>query len=141
MEIQINKKVLNWTVFTLVLLAAIITITSTVYDLYYSPGIGEAAQSRLGFRWGTIHLIISVILLLFSGLLAINWKRMFPFNIPVAIILVGFYYELFFLTFTIGWVGALGMFGFVIAFLIGATLIISYSIANLLDRRKSIIKN
>src|SRR5690606_17065024 len=64
-------------------------------------------------------------------------KRLFPFNVPIAIILVGFCYMLFFLTFTIGWIGALGMFGFLIAFLIGVVLMISYAVSNRRERRKT----
>lgn len=135
-----NKNILrtlNWGIFIIVVLTAVITAIITLYDLYHTPAFGEDAQSRAGFRWGTLHIIISMVILIISVFLAIGWKRLFPFNVPIAIILVGFCYILFFLTFTIGWVGIQGMLGFFIAFLIGVILISSYSISFLIHRRKT----
>ncbi|MEH7386348.1 RND transporter [Bacillus sp. JJ1521] len=132
-----NLRAINWTIFILVVLIAIITAYITLYDLYTTPAIGEAAQSRAGFRWGSLHIIISIAILIISAFLAIGWKRLFPYNVPVAIILVGFCYVLFFLTFTIGWVSLQGMLGFFIAFLIGVILIISYSISIHIERRNT----
>lgn len=129
-----NLKTINWSIFILVVLTAFITAILTLYDLYNTPAFGEAAQSRAEFRWGALHIIILIIILVISVPLAISWKRLFPFNIPIAIILVGFCYELFFLAFTTGWVGFQGTFGFLIAFLIGMILIISYLISFLIQR-------
>ncbi|MEH7380196.1 RND transporter [Bacillus sp. JJ1533] len=138
-----NKKdymrAINWTIFILVILMAVITSYTTLYDLNHQPSLVEDAGSSIGFRWGSLHIIISIVILISSALLAKGWKRLFPYNVPIAIILVGFCY-VFFLTFTIGWVGALGMLGFVIAFLIGVILIKSYSVANQIERRKTIGK-
>ncbi len=132
-----NLKAINWIIFILVVLTAVITAYITLYDLYNSPDFGEDAQLRAGFRWGSLHIIISIAILIISAFLAIGWKRSFPYNVPVAIILVGFCYILFFLTFTIGWVGMQGMLGFFIAFLIGMILIISYCISFLIERRNT----
>ena len=132
-----NLRTINWGIFIIVVLTAVITAIITLYDLYNIPAFGEDAQSRAGFRWGTLHIIISMVILINSVFLAIGWKRLFPFNVPIAIILVGFCYILFFLTFTIGWVGIQGMLGFFIAFLIGVILISSYSISLLIQRRKT----
>lgn len=138
MKNNANLKTINWSIFTAVVLAAVITAILTLYDLSNAPAFGEAAQSRAGFRWGPPHIIILTFILIISVFLAAGWKRLFPFNVPVAIILVGFCYELFFLTFTIGWVGIQGMLGFLIAFLIGGVLLISYSIYFFIQRRKAI---
>jgi hypothetical protein len=56
------------------------------------------------------------------------------------IILLGIAYAIFFLTFTVGWVGLQGMLGFIIAFLLGIILMIVYSISALIQRRKTDIK-
>ncbi|MEK4031342.1 RND transporter [Pseudobacillus sp. FSL P4-0506] len=136
-----NLNTINWSIFILVVLTAVITAIITLYDLYNTPAFGEDAQSRAGFRWGTLHIIISITILSISVFLAVGWKSFFPFNVPIAIILVGFCYLLFFLTFTIGWVGVQGMLGFIIALLIGMILIISYSISFLIQRRKAINKS
>ncbi|MEH7237637.1 RND transporter [Bacillus sp. JJ1562] len=141
MNKKASLKAINWTIFILVVFIAVITAYITLYDLNNTPAFGEDAQSRAGFRWGSLHIIISIAILIISVFLEIGWKRLFPFNVPIAIILVGFCYVLIFLTFTIGWVGAQGMLGFFIAFLIGVVLIISYSFSNLIERRKTINKS
>ncbi|MGN7410828.1 RND transporter [Sporosarcina sp. SAFN-010] len=129
-----NLKTINRSIFILVVLTAVITAILTLYDLYNTPAFGEAAQSRAEFRWGALQIIILIVIFVISVPLAISWKHLFPFNIPIAIILIGFCYELFFLTFTTGWVGFQGTFGFLIAFLIGMILIISYLISFLIQR-------
>src|SRR6478735_2492524 len=134
MKNKTNLKTINWSILIIVVLTAVITAIITLYDLNNTPAFGEDAQSRAGFRWGTLHIIISIAILIISVFLAIGWKRLFPFNVPISIILVGFCYVLFFLTFTIGWVGIQGMLGFFIAFLIGVILIISYSISIRIER-------
>jgi len=129
-------KAINWTIFILVVLTGIITASITMYKLLNIPAFGEEAQSRVEFRWGSIQMFTVIALLISSVLLAKGWKRLFPFNVPIAIILLGFCYVLFFLTFTTGWVGFQGIFGFFIAFLIGMILGISYSIFNRIERRR-----
>ncbi|WP_144510104.1 RND transporter [Bacillus sp. FJAT-22090] len=130
-------KTINWVAFATIVLAGIVTALITLYDLNTQTIYGEEGQSRAGIRWGFLHTIISVVILFMSSFLALGWKRLFPFNVPIAIIIAGFYYVLFFLTFTIGWVGFLGIFGFFIAFLIGVGLIVSYLVLYLLERRKN----
>lgn len=133
-------KMVNWVIFILVMFVGAVTVILTVYELNIRAltTFGEEAQSRMEFRWGFLHTIISIAILVISTSLAIGWKRLFPFNVPIAIIMAGFCYELFFLTFTVGWVGIQGMVGFFIAFLIGMILIISYFVSNLIERSKSI---
>jgi len=139
----VNKNKLNmvnWSIFILVILAGIITAGITVYELNLPPTFPDDAQSRMEFRWGFLHTILSIVMLVISIPVVIRWKRLSPFNIPIAIIIAGFGYELFFLTFTVGWVGIQGMLGFVVAFLVGVILIVSYSVAILIDHRKAINK-
>jgi hypothetical protein len=133
-------KMINWVIFILVISVGVVTAILTLYELNTRPHttFGEEAQSRIEFRWGLLHTIISIAILVISTSLAIGWKRLFPFNVPIAIIMAGFCYVLFFLTFTVGWVGIQGMIGFFIAFLIGMILIISYSVSNLIERSKTI---
>jgi hypothetical protein len=64
--------------------------------------------------------------LLFTAILAIGWKRVFPFNGPLAIILFGFYFEVFFIFFTRGWIGFMGVFGLAIAVIIALIMMVSY---------------
>lgn len=132
-------KTINWATFTIIVLLGVVTAAITLYDLNNTThtNFGDEGQSRAEFRWGFLHTIISVVILLISSFLALGWKRLFPFNVPIAIIIAGFCYVLFFLTFTIGWVGFLGIFGFLIAFLIGVILIVSYSVFKFFESRKT----
>ena len=131
-------KTINWTIFTIIVLVGVVTAAITLYDLNsYKNILYLIKTSRAEFRWGFLHTIISVAILLISSFLALGWKRLFPFNVPIAIIIVGFCYVLFFLTFTIGWVGFLGIFGFFIAFLTGVILIVSYAVFYFLESRKT----
>ncbi|MCM3359822.1 RND transporter [Psychrobacillus sp. MER TA 171] len=126
-------KTINWVLFTTIVLVGVVSAVITLYDL----NADNTEQARTVFRWGFLHTIISVTILLISTFLALGWKRLFPFNIPIAIIIVGFCYVLFFLTFTIGWVGFLGIFGFFIAFVTGVILIVSYAVFYFLESHKT----
>ncbi|MGA4518488.1 RND transporter [Solibacillus silvestris] len=135
-----NKNILitiNWVTFTIMLLVGISTAVFTLYDLNTQIRFGEELQSRAGFRWGIMHIIILIVVLLSTSLLCFGWKRLFPFNVPIAIIIAGLCYLLFFFTFTIGWVGILGIFGFLIAFMVGVILIICYLVFKFLEVRKA----
>lgn len=134
-------KTINWVTFIIILMVGIFTAGMTLYDLNTQIAFGEEGQSRAGFRWGVFHIILLVIILLSASFLGFAWKLLFPFNIPIAIIIAGLCYQLFFLTFTIGWVGLNGTFGFFIAFLIGIILIISYTVIKFLESRKTIETN
>lgn len=137
--VNMNKlNMINWSIFVLLILVGIVTASITVYELTLPPTFPENAQSRIEFRWGSLHTILLIVILVVSFPVAMGWKRLSPSNVPIAIILAGFCYELFFLTFTVGWVGIQGMLGFVVAFLIGGILILSYSVAILIEHRKII---
>lgn len=137
--VNMNKlNMINWSIFVLLILVGIVTVSITVYELTLPPTFPEDTQSRIEFRWGSLHTILLIVILVVSFPVAMGWKRLSPFNVPIAIILAGFCYELFFLTFTVGWVGIQGMLGFVVAFLIGGILILSYSVAILIEHRKII---
>lgn len=133
-----NLKTINWAIFTFIVLVGVVTAAITLYDLNTTTHttFGEEAQSRAEFRWGSLHTIISVAILFISSFLALGWKRLFPFNVPIAIIIAGFCYVLFFLTFTVGWVGMQGIIGFLIAFLIGIILIVSFLVFSFFESRK-----
>ncbi|WP_391203323.1 RND transporter [Psychrobacillus sp. L4] len=107
-------KTINWAIFITIVLMGVASAAITIYDLNSTTHttFGEEGQSRVEFRWGLLDTIISVVILFMSSFLALGWKRLFPFNVPIAIIIAGFCYVLFFLTFTVGWVAFQGIFGF-----------------------------
>ncbi|MGV3466019.1 MAG: RND transporter [Heyndrickxia sp.] len=136
MKNKTKLKIINWVIFVLLVSISVITVATTLSYLNEAThSFNNEAQSRLEFRWGLFHTLITVVILFFSTILIIGWKRLFPFNVPFALIIVGICYELFFLTFTIGWVGVQGMFGFVIALLVAIILIITHSFFLFFARR------
>jgi hypothetical protein len=123
-------RTINWFIFGIVFILGLMVISQTFQELTNlanSPA-GEDAQSRKDFRWDSASTVLLAILLSLTTLLLLLWKRIFPFNVPVALILLGFYNLLFFMTFTTGWVGLAGVLGLAAAVLIGIIMIIAYSI-------------
>jgi hypothetical protein len=120
---------LNRTIFILFLMAGIISILVTVSDLNEAASQSfDDSQSRLEIRWGAASSYLIGVLIILSALLAIGWRKIYPFNVPLALILAGFYYEWFFLTFTTGWVGLLGFIGLAFSSATGLILIVAYAI-------------
>ncbi|OXS57195.1 hypothetical protein B0G93_11879 [Bacillus sp. V-88] len=125
-----NKKrfqKINWTVFGILALSGVLLVLSTWRSLKNVDAvIGE--ESYRDFGWDSASSTLLMVLLFLTTLLSIGWKRVFPFNGPLAIILLGFYFELFFLIFTRGWVGFMGDFGLAIAVMIALVMMVSYVI-------------
>lgn len=86
-----------------------------------------ASQSRIEVDWNKENINFGIILLFFSTLLNVFWKQLFPFNVPVSLIIIGLFYELIFLVYFSGWVGIQGVIGLAIAFLTGSAMLIIYS--------------
>jgi hypothetical protein len=141
MKNKSHLKTINWFIFRLLISIGVITAIITLLDLNNLNDTTQSLdgrQSRAEFRWSSMHTAMTVVLLILSTFLAIGWKRLFPFNVPIALIIAGFYYELFFLTFTVGWVGIQGMIGLLLALLTGVILIISHSVFIFIKRKKAI---
>lgn len=127
----------NWIIFIILVLIGIVTAAITMIDLNSSAhAVGEAAQSRLQFRWGSLHLFLTIGILISLVFIIVGWKRLFPFNVPLTIIILGISYFLFFLTFTVGWVGIQGILGLMLALVVAMILIVSYSITRIIERRR-----
>jgi hypothetical protein len=122
-----NFQQINWTIFgILVVIGGCIAISILVSlgDAVHTTG----EESYRDFRWVSAASTLLTTLLLFTAVLIFIWKRIFPFNVPLVIILLGFYFELFFLIFTTGWIGFMGIFGLAIAVIIALIMIIVYAI-------------
>lgn len=122
MEYKDAPKTINWLVFTFLILIGVITGFSSMM------GLDQAPQSRFDFSWDSTLAIITVTLFIFSIALGIGWKRLFPFNVPIALMIIGGWYFFIFITFVTGWVGILGMIGLAIGFAAGLLLIILHSV-------------
>ncbi|WP_110112080.1 RND transporter [Bacillus sp. CGMCC 1.16541] len=137
METSTTARSFNWLIFTALLLLSIVTACVTMVDLLTMTEAdygSDGPQSRAEFRWGSLHTTLLIILVPLTLWLVKCWKKLHVFSIPLAIILLGFYYCLFFLTFTVGWVGMQGMLGLAIAFVIGGLLLLIYFIRFVSER-------
>ncbi|TYS18535.1 hypothetical protein FZC78_03070 [Rossellomorea vietnamensis] len=121
---------INWIVFGALLFVGLLLL-SEGFDgtrkLVDSQSF-DAGQSRLEFRWDSSQTALAAVLLFFSAILAIVWKRVFPFNVPLAMILSGFFYALFTMAYLTGWGGIIGFVGFVLFVSVGVIMILSYTV-------------
>ncbi|WP_453996310.1 hypothetical protein [Bacillus nitroreducens] len=67
-----NLKAINWTIFTLVVGTAIISLGITLNDLKHPSDIVLDAQSRIGIRWGSLQKTIAIVILIISVLLVMS---------------------------------------------------------------------
>lgn len=140
MKNKSDVKKINRVILAIVLLLGVGTAIFSLVDLMSTAdtAFGEEAQSRIEFSWGLFQTGILIALVIILILLVKGWNRIFPFNVPLAIILFGFYYQLFFLVFTVGWVRLQGMLGLLAALLVGVILIVIYAISILNKRRRTV---
>lgn len=140
MKNKSDVKKINRVILAIVLLLGVGTAIFSLVDLMSTAdtAFGEEAQSRIEFSWGLFQTGILIALVIILILLVKGWNRIFPFNVPLAIILFGFYYQLFFLIFTVGWVRLQGMLGLLAALLVGVILIVIYAISILNKRRRTV---
>ncbi|WP_404452046.1 hypothetical protein LG329_17095 [Virgibacillus necropolis] len=122
-------KLVNWFVFFVFLVLGIVTAIMTFSDLVHASYAERMqSQSQIEVEWNETRRNLGITLLILSVLLIVFWKRLFPFNVPFAIIIMGLIYELFYLTYFSGWVGVQGVVGLVVAVLTGIVMIIIYAI-------------
>ncbi|MEI5909262.1 hypothetical protein WAK64_19610 [Bacillus spongiae] len=137
-----NKKQLqkiNWVVFaTLVVIFVLFSYNQTINTVTSSSLDGP--QSRIDFGMSGFSTSFLIILLFLSALLVIGWKRLFPFNVPIAIVLLGFYFQFLFIIFTTGWIGFAGTFILAICVAVSLIMIISYAIYLLKYKEESRVK-
>lgn len=140
MKNKSDVKTINRVILAIVLLIGVGTAIFSLVDLMSTAdtAFGEEAQSRIEFSWGLFQTGILMALVIILILLVIGWNRIFPFNVPLAIVLFGFYYQLFFLIFTVGWIRLQGMLGLLAALLVGIILSVIYAVSRLNERRKTV---
>ena len=130
---------INWSLIILLAAAAVWSILSTFIDLAHPSAedlAGDGQQSRLLPFFGPDQMAGLVILGALAALLVWKWKRLFPFNGPLVLVLGGIGYAWIFFTFTIGWVRMMGMFGFLLAAGTGFLLVLIYGLLSIFQKRK-----
>ncbi|MFD1032511.1 RND transporter [Metaplanococcus flavidus] len=140
MKNESNVRTINRVILAIVLVLGLGTALFTIVDLISTAdtAFGEEAQSRYEFGWGLSQTTVLIALAAILILLVIGWNRIFPFNVPLAVILFGFCYQFFFLVFTVGWVGFQGLVGLLAALFLGIILSVIYAISILSGRRRTV---
>lgn len=139
MKNNFSYQQMNWTLIVLLAVSAVWSILSTFNELAHPSAedlAGDGPQSRLLPFFGPDQMAGLVILAALAGLLVWKWKRLFPFNGPLALVLGGIIYAWIFFTFTIGWVRMMGIFGFLLAAGIGFLLVLIYGLSSIFQKRK-----
>ncbi|XXM73274.1 hypothetical protein ACQ0QQ_05110 [Lysinibacillus sphaericus] len=119
----------NWTVFGLMVLCGMVLAGETFGSLRNAASEElDEMQSSIVNRWDQDLSVFAVILGFFTLLLIVLWKRLFPYNVPLAIILGGFGFELLFQATVRGWAGLAGLVGLAVALVVGMLMILVYAI-------------
>ncbi|GGE70680.1 hypothetical protein [Priestia taiwanensis] len=125
---EMLKKVNKYVLITLIVLA-IITLKFAIYSISAKEGLAGFV-----FLWSMFHTIFLFLFVIFSVLLYKFWSYLFPVNIPLAIVLLGFLYFFLFITFMGGWVVLLGARGLLIASISAVCVMIGNYVYLLIDR-------
>ncbi|KPL60462.1 hypothetical protein [Rossellomorea vietnamensis] len=119
---------INWTLFGVLTLAGLVSAGRTLTNLKNMTPEQEAeGQSRFQVQWEQPETIFALILGCITLLLILGWKRLFPYNVPLAMIVGGICYAFLFQVTTVGWAGLIGFVGLLIAMVAGLLMIIIYA--------------
>jgi hypothetical protein len=119
----------NWTVFGLLVLAGLVLAGDTYGSLMNATADElDGMQSRIENRWTQELWVFAGILGVCTLLLVVLWKRLFPHNVPLAIILGGFWFEFLFQATVTGWAGLVGLVGLAVAVGIGVIMMLVYAV-------------
>lgn len=129
MSAKKEVQTINWTVLALFVLAGMVFAGNTFGSMMNAtPDAYDGMQSRIEIRWDQELMVFAVILGLCTVLLGILWKRLFPHNVPLAIILGGFWFFLLFQVTVVGWAGLAGILGLVVAVGAGVIMMVVYAL-------------
>ncbi|QWC23456.1 hypothetical protein KJK41_03530 [Bacillus haikouensis] len=119
----------NWTVLGLLILCGLVFAGSTFGSLMNAtPDELDGMQSRIENRWNQDLWVFAGIVGACTLMLIVLWKRLFPYNVPLAIILGGFGFELLFQATVTGWAGLAGLIGLAVALVVGVLMILVYAV-------------
>ncbi|MCC5803933.1 RND transporter [Rossellomorea vietnamensis] len=128
MNARKEVQTINWTLFGVMTLAGLVSAGSTLTKLKnLTPEQETEGQSRFRVHWEQPETILALILGCIILLLIHGWKKLFPFNVPFAMIVGGVWYAFLFQVTTVGWAGLIGFVGLLIAMVAGLLMIIIYA--------------
>jgi hypothetical protein len=120
---------INWVIFTLFSLAALVSAGSTFSSLRSLTHEQEReGQSSLSIHWEQGDTIFACMLGVLITLMIMRWKWLFPHNVPLTVIMGGICYAFLFQVTTAGWVGLMGFIGFLIAAVAGIIMMLIYAL-------------
>jgi hypothetical protein len=120
---------INWVVFTLFSLAALVSVVNTFSSLRNLTAEQEReGQSSLKISWEQGDTIFACMLGVLIALLIVRWKWLFPHNVPLTVIIGGIFYAFLFQVTTAGWVGLIGFIGFLICAVAGIIMMLIYAL-------------
>jgi hypothetical protein len=120
---------INWSVFGILVFAGLVLAINTFGSLRNATAEElDRMQSRIEIRWDQEMWVFALILGFFTLLLIVFWKRLFPHNVPLAIIMGGFWFQFLFQVTVTGWAGLVGMVGLAVAIAAGLIMMLVYAL-------------
>jgi hypothetical protein len=120
---------INWSVFGILVFAGLVLAINTFGSLRNATAEElDRMQSRIEIRWDQEMWVFALILGFCTLLLIVVWKRLFPHNVPLAIIMGGFWFQFLFQVTVTGWAGLVGMVGLAVAIAAGLIMMLVYAL-------------
>jgi hypothetical protein len=120
---------INWSVFGILVFAGLVLAINTFGSLRNATAEElDRMQSRIEIRWDQEMWVFALILVFCTLLLIVFWKRLFPHNVPLAIIMGGFWFQFLFQVTVTGWAGLVGMVGLAVAIAAGLIMMLVYAL-------------
>jgi hypothetical protein len=120
---------INWSVFGILVFAGLVLAINTFGSLRNATAEElDRMQSRIEIRWDQEMWVFALILGFCTLLLIVFWKRLFPHNVPLAIIMGGFWFQFLFQVTVTGWAGLVGMVGLAVAIAAGLIMMLVYAV-------------
>lgn len=120
---------INWSVFGILVFAGLVLAINTFGSMRNATAEElDRMQSRIEIRWDQEMWVFALILGFCTLLLIVFWKRLFPHNVPLAIIMGGFWFQFLFQVTVTGWAGLVGMVGLAVAIAAGLIMMLVYAL-------------
>ncbi|MCA1054413.1 hypothetical protein LCM10_05400 [Rossellomorea aquimaris] len=129
MNAKKEVQTINWTVLVIVVLAGMVSAGNTFGSLSTASSEELAEmQSRIDISFGIGGIIFALVLIGLTSTVVACWKRLFPYNAPLAIVLGGITFAFIFTITIVGWARLVGFVGSAIAIIIGVIMMLIYAL-------------
>ncbi|MCA1060097.1 hypothetical protein LCL96_14255 [Rossellomorea aquimaris] len=119
---------INWTMLGVLALAGLVSAGRALGGLK-NMTLEEETQGQTSYeiQWEQPEIMFAVVLGGITLLLLFFWKRLFPYNVPCAMVVGGAWYAFLFQVTTVGWARLIGFMGFFIAVAVGLVMMMIYA--------------